>query len=112
MGSIGKRFSIAAWSSYLVLIITGILKTPSDMYLDFSSDLGFYLSLKHLMVAAVIIIGITIAVFIIPRMNDVLLHPGEKPSEEFIRINKRLHNFALVNTILGLAILLVSSFLW
>jgi len=41
MGMIAKKFTITAWSAIIVLIITGILKTPSDMYFDTSMSTDY-----------------------------------------------------------------------
>lgn len=42
-GIVAKRFSIIAWSSILVLIITGLLKTPSSLLLATTSNFGVIL---------------------------------------------------------------------
>jgi copper resistance protein D len=112
LGSIGKRFSITAWSSYLVLIITGYIKTPDGMLLAFDSDFGMYLSIKHIAMILLILSGLVIALYIVPRMRAAMPKGGEKPADEFIRRSKQLHNFALFNTLLGIFIFLLSSLLW
>lgn len=112
MGFVAKRFSIVAWTSIVVLIITGLLKTPSDMLFDTSSDIGIFLTIKLVSVIAVLIIGLFIGLKIVPAMRKVTPAPGEKPSDDFVKYSGQLDRLALINTILGVLILLWASFLW
>lgn len=85
LGVIAKRFSITAWSAILVLIITGLLKTPGDMLFDTSSDMGLTLTFKHLLVLAVVIVGLVIALVVVPKMRQSTPKPGEASSADFIK---------------------------
>lgn len=112
LGIVAKRFSIAAWSSIVVLLITGYLKTPSEMLFDASSDMGFTLLIKHLLIVGVILVGLVIGLYVVPRMGRNAPKPGEAPSGDFIRYQKRLHALATTNLILGLFVLVCASMLW
>lgn len=112
LGEIGKRFSIIAWTSYLVLIITGYIKTPDGMLLSFDEGFGFYLSLKHIAMILLLISGLIIGILIVPRMLAASPRNGEKPADEFFRKTKQLHYFTYFNTFLGIIIILLSSMLW
>lgn len=111
-GIIAKRFSITAWSCLIVLIITGILKTPSNMFFDTVTDMGMYLTIKHVLIILIIIFGLIIALIIVPKMRSSAPKQEEKPSEEFIKYSKRLHKVALLNTFLGILVLVYASMLW
>ncbi len=108
-GIIAQRFTIAAWSSIIVLIITGLIKTPSSMLLNFTI---LPLTLKHILIIAAVIVGLIIAFAVVPKLKASSPAPGQKPSDEFIANQKKLNGLALVNTFLGILILLLASFLW
>jgi len=112
MGTAAKRFSITAWISIIVLIITGLMKTPSDMIFNVSSDMGIILTIKHIFILGVILIGLIIAFKIVPSMRNASPKPGERPTEEYIKHNTRLENYSLTSTILGILIILLAALLW
>ena len=109
---IAKRFSITAWSCIIILIITGLLKTPGDMLFDTSSDIGLALTFKHILILAVVIVGLVIALVVVPKMRQSTPKPGEVPSADFIKYQHQLHNLATTNLILGVLIVLLASMLW
>jgi len=112
MGIIAKKFTITAWSAMLVLIITGILKTPSDMYFDISDNYGIYLFIKHVLFIGAIIVGLVITLVFVPKLKANTPNPGEKPSEEFISYTRKIEHLSKTNLILGIFILISASFLW
>ena len=112
MGMIAKKFTITAWSAIIILIITGILKTPTDMYFDTSTDYGIYLFIKHLLVIAAIIVGLVITIVFVPGLKANSPKPGEMPSAEFISYSKRIEKFSKTNLVLGILILVCASILW
>ena len=112
MGIIAKKFTITAWSAMLVLIITGILKTPSDMYFDISDNYGIYLFVKHVLFIGAIIVGLVITLVFVPKLKANTPNPGEKPSEEFISYTRKIEHLSKTNLILGIFILISASFLW
>jgi putative copper export protein len=83
MGTAAKRFSITAWISIIVLIITGLLKTPSDMLFDVSSDIGIFLTIKIISVIGVVIIGLIIALKLVPAMRKSMPQAGSKTLRGF-----------------------------
>jgi copper resistance protein D len=111
-GIIAKRFSITAWSCLIILIITGIIKTPSNMYFNTASDMGLYLTIKHGLIILMIILGLAIGLIIGPRMRASAPKQGEKPSGEFLKHSKQLHRVAMLNTLLGILVLVYASMLW
>lgn len=112
MSIISKRFSITAWICILLLVVTGIFKTPSDMYFDISSDFGLILTIKHILILMVIIGGLIIAFAIVPELRKNSPVPGQAPSEEFIKQQKKLSNVATINLVLGIIIVVCASALW
>ena len=111
-GIIAKRFSLTAWTCIILLLITGYLKTPDGLLFDTSSEMGRILTIKHLLVAAVIIVGLFIAFYVVPNMRKNAPKPGEAPSTQFISYQKKLSSLATTNLILGLLVLAYASMLW
>ena len=112
MGMIAKKFTITAWSAIIILIITGILKTPSDMYFDTSDEWGIFLFVKHVLIIASIIVGLVITLIYVPRLKVNSPKPGEKPSDEFESYSKKIENLSKTNLVLGILILISASWLW
>jgi putative copper resistance protein D len=111
-GVVAKRFSITGWISLGVLVITGYIKTPERMLYDFSYSLGQFLAVKHTIVILIIIVGLAIAFNVLPNLRKHSPKPGEAPSAEFLRYQKRLGTLAKVNLVLGLLVLALASMLW
>jgi uncharacterized membrane protein len=109
---IAKRFSIAGWSSVIVLLVTGYLKTPDGMLFDASSDLGLTLFLKHVFVIIMIIVGLVIVFYVVPNLQKSAPKPGEKPNMDFIGSQKKLKMLGNMNLVLGLLVLVSASMLW
>jgi uncharacterized membrane protein len=110
-GIIAKRFSLTAWTCIVILLITGFLRTPKSMLFDTSSDIGRMLVLKHLLIVFAIIIGLTIALYVVPTMRRNSPKPGEAPSADFMNAQKKLSVLGWINLIFGLLILLSASML-
>jgi uncharacterized membrane protein len=109
---IGKRFSMFAWICILTLIITGYIKTPAPMLFDFRSETGLALGVKHILVLAILGVGLTIGLVAIPRMRKNAPSPGEAPSTGFLSAQKLVHDLAMVNTLLGVGTVICASLLW
>jgi len=112
MGMIAKKFTITAWSAIFILIITGILKTPSDMYFDTSDEYSICLFIKHLLIIGTIIVGLVITFIYVPGLKVNTPRPGEKPSAEFTSYSKKIERFSKTNLVLGILILICASLLW
>ena len=112
MGMIAKKFTITAWSTIIILIITGILKTPGDMYFDTSSEWGIFLLIKHILFIVSIIVGLVITLVFVPGLKANTPKPGEMPSAEFISYSKKIENLSKTNLVLGILILVFASMLW
>lgn len=112
MGIIAKKFTITAWSAIIILIITGILKTPADMYFDTSDEYEIYLFIKHVLVILTIIVGLIITFVYVPGLKANSPKPGEMPSAEFISYTKKIEHLSRTNLILGILILIFAAWLW
>jgi len=112
MGIIAKKFTITAWSTIIILIITGILKTPSDMYFDTSDEYGIYLLIKHVLMIGSIMVGLVITLVYVPGLKANSPEPGEKPSAEFESYSKKIENLSKTNLVIGILILICASWLW
>ncbi len=111
-GAIAKRFSVVAWSSIITLLITGILKTPSDLMFDTVSDMGRILLVKQIFFVLVVIVGLSIGLYVVPNMHKNAPQPGQGPSPEFLGFQQRLSRLAMTNFVLGLLIVACASMLW
>ena len=112
VGMIAKKFTITAWSSILVLIITGLLKTPSDMLFDASTEFGIFLLIKHILVIIVIITGLIITLVFVPGLKASAPKPGEQPSDKFNSYQKKIELMSKTNLVIGIFILICASWLW
>lgn len=108
-GIVAKRFTIAAWSSTIVLIVTGLIKAPSDALFDLSTHFSLWLAIKHLLIVLMIIGGLLITFGLAPKMSRLAPKPGEAPSPEFIKSQVMLSNISFFNMIFGLLVLLSTA---
>ena len=108
-GAVAKRFSILAWSSVIVLIITGILKTPPGMMFAPQSHYGGVLLIKHILILIGIIIGLNISLGVAPKLRKLAPKTGEAPSAEFLSAQKKLKTLSTTNMIIGICIVIVIS---
>lgn len=106
MAAISKRFTIIAWSSIVVLAITGYQKTPPGMLFDTTVDYGITLTIKHVLFLALIVIASFIMFVFVPKINALAPKPGERPSEEFLQAQKMVPRLSLTGLFLGIAVLL------
>lgn len=111
-GMIAKKFTIAAWSSIIVLVITGLLKTPSDMMFNTNVDFGTILMIKHILVIVIIITGLIITLVYVPGLKANAPKPGEQPSAKFVSYRKKIEMLSRTNLVIGILILLCASWLW
>jgi uncharacterized membrane protein len=111
-GIIAKRFSIMAWGSIITLLVTGFLKTPSDLLFDTTSEMGQVLLVKHLLIALILIVGVTIGAYVVPNMRKRAPAPGQAPTPEFMAFRDRLGRLATINLVLGVLVVFCASMLW
>jgi copper transport protein len=109
LGVVAKRFTLIAWGSVAILLITGLLKTPGGMLLDTSTEFGRLLLVKHILFALMILIGGIITFGVAPRLRSFAPGAGERPSESFVAAQRRLEFLSGTNMILGIAVLLIIS---
>lgn len=105
MGAMAKRFTIMSWLSVLILLVTGILKTPSSMLFDTVSSYGLILTVKHVMIILMIIFGLMITLVFAPKLRRYIPSPGNGPAPEFIAAQNGIKIFSSLNTLLGLGVL-------
>lgn len=105
MGAAGKRFAILSWSSVLILLITGYMKTPSGMLFEPSTGYGLTLTVKHLAILVMMIVGIYISMVIVPKLGTLAPKAGEPPSAAFIKVQKSLPVLSITNMVLGVVVL-------
>jgi uncharacterized membrane protein len=105
LGAAAGRFVIFAWSSIVILLITGYVKTPDGMLFDMSDSYGTALTVKHVAFLAMIIIGILLSLVLVPKMKKLAPQPGEGPSGEFMQLQKKMSLLATVNMLLGIVAL-------
>jgi uncharacterized membrane protein len=106
MGAVSKRFTILAWSSIVVILITGYLKTPTGMLFNTTETYGITLTVKHVLVLTMVVLAFLIMVVVVPKVNALAPKAGEKPSSEFIQAQKLLPRLSVTATLLGIVVLL------
>jgi uncharacterized membrane protein len=106
MGVAATRFTTVAWTSAVILVVTGLLKTPAGRLMDFGSRFGTALAVKHLLIVAMIVIGLVISLGVVPKLKSLAPAPGQPPSEALVRAQGRLDLLSAINTVLGLLVLL------
>ena len=108
-GAVTKRFTIVAWTSVVVLIITGIILGSFEEASEMSDNVPIALKIKHILFLLMIIIGLVMTFILGPKMKKLAPKPGEKPSPEFPKVQKRISSLALINMILGILVLLANA---
>lgn len=109
LGVVAKRFTIIAWLSTLLLIVTGLLKTPTGLLFDPGSTYGLILLLKHIAFGIMIVIGLVITFGIAPKLRSFAPAEGGRPSDDFLRAQKRVGALSGVNMVLGILVLFLIS---
>ncbi len=105
MAVVAKRFTIVAWTSVAVLLVTGLLKTPEGTLFSTASDYGVILLVKHVLFALMIVVGAIITFGFAPKLRAFAPNPGKAPSSEFLRAQKGVEILSATNTVLGLLVL-------
>jgi uncharacterized membrane protein len=105
MGGVAKRFTMVAWTSTAVLLVTGFMKAPSQYLFDGSTTYGVLLAVKHALIALMIVVGVVITFFVAPRLRALAPAPGQAPSPALAAAARNLDALSAINTILGLAVL-------
>jgi uncharacterized membrane protein len=109
MGSIAKRFTALAWSSVVILALTGFAKAPEGLLGDTTTDVGVLLTVKLALFAGMVVVGLVITFGVAPKLGG--LAPGAAPTPAFLKAQKALDALSAVNALFGLAILgIVSAF--
>ena len=109
MGENAKRFSVIAWTSIGLLIVTGLMQLDADTFFDFSTDFGTFLTLKLITVSIMIIIGLYITLLLAPKIRKLAPTEGDAPTLEFLNLQKRLPLLIRTNMILGILVLFFVS---
>jgi uncharacterized membrane protein len=106
MGAAAARFTTVAWTSVVILVVTGLLRTPAGRLMDFGSQYGVALAVKHLLIVAMIVIGLVISLGVVPKLKSLAPAPGQLPPAAFVAAQGRLDLLSAINTVLGLLVLL------
>jgi len=109
LGAVTKRFTFLAWGSIIILVITGLIKTPSQMLLNVSSAWGMKLTIKHILVLSMVVVGLLMTFWLGPKMQSLSPSSGEQPGSGFLKVQKQLSVLARINSILGVLVLLLSA---
>jgi uncharacterized membrane protein len=108
-GAVVKRFLILVWGSVIVLIITGLYKTPEQFLFYPESRFGLWLTVKHAAIILMIIFGLIITFVVSPKLRTLAPKPGEQPSAEFVNAQKNMSLIARTNMVLGIIVLFCVS---
>jgi len=107
MGVAAKRFTMVAWTSTIILLVTGFLKTPSQHLFDTSTTYGTLLLVKHVVIALMIVVGIVITFVVAPKLRSLAPAPGQPPSAGLVAAQGNLNVLSAINTVLGLVVLVL-----
>jgi len=111
MGAAGQRFTPLVWVSIAVLLVTGFFKTPSGMLFSLASTYGILLTVKHLVVLLMVVNAVLITFVFSPKMVQLALPPGERPPPELGKVQGQMEKVGLLNTFLGVLLLLLVALL-
>ncbi len=108
-GAIVKRFLIIVWASIIILLLTGLYKTPQSMLFNPEVRFGLWLTIKHIVILLMIFFGLLITFVLSPKLRKLAPKPGEQPSQEFIKTQKNMTLVARTNMTLGIIVLFCVS---
>ncbi|OGU29925.1 MAG: hypothetical protein A2057_05460 [Ignavibacteria bacterium GWA2_35_9] len=108
-GAIVKRFLIIVWISVIVLLLTGLYKTPSYLLFNPESGFGLWLTVKHIAILLMILFGLLITFVVSPKLRKLAPKPGDQPLPEFIKAQKNMTLLARTNMTLGIIVLFCVS---
>lgn len=105
VGQVLNRFLYLAWISILILIVTGIFTaTPTNL------NYGILLSIKHIIVTAMVIIVAIISFILFPKLRKFISQTGSmKLSSEITELLGRIVLLVKFNLILGIIVLLITA---
>jgi len=104
MNGIIKKFSILAWTSIIVIFVTGIMKIIPGIEAQY---LPISIVAKIVLAISMVLIGIYISFVLGPRLEKT------GPSAEGLIIKKKINHLATLNLILGVIIIFISAgFSW
>jgi len=106
-----KRFAVLAAGSIVVLVFTGLMRTPSGLMFNLSTIYGTALTIKHLVISVMIVIGLVISFWLGPKVKSLTPAPGEQPSAGFLKIQSQITTFARINMVLGVLVLFLAGIL-
>lgn len=111
MTSVARRFTALAWTSVVLLALTGFLKTPDGLLGDTTTDVGLLLTVKLALFGGMVAVGLVITFGVAPRLAALAPAPGAAPGPGFLKAQKALDALSAFNALLGLVVLgIVSTF--
>ena len=112
MGGLSKRFTKVAWTSIILLILTGGMQIQPGTLFDFSSQYGTFITIKISSALVMILIALYITLSLFPKIGKLAPAPGEEPSEEFIILQGRIPMLVKINLLLGILVIFSVSMLY
>ncbi len=112
MGGLSKRFTRVAWTSIILLILTGGMQIQPGTLFDFSSQYGTFLTIKLSSALIMILVALYITFSLFPKVRKLAPAPGEEPSAEFISLQGRIPMLVKINVILGILVIFSVSMLY
>lgn len=104
-GQIMGRFSMLAWISAGLIVLTGILKIIRLGMPVFQTSLGHVIEFKVLVAIVMITLGIIISRRLLPKMGALAQQDGPPPLEEMQALQSRVELLGKINLLLGLLVL-------
>jgi len=109
-GTVSPRFSRLSWSAIGILVLSGLLKFPH--YSPFEDmTYGITLSVKLVLVILMIVNGLWATYNLNPKLQSLAPYPGDSPSSEFLKTQKKLSTIFTINMVLGIVVLFLASML-
>ena len=88
MGSVAKRFTALAWTSTLLLAVTGLLKSPEGLLGDTTTDVGLLLTVKVALFGVMVVVGAVITFAVAPKLVALAPAPGSTPSPAYVKAQR------------------------
>ena len=110
LGAALKRYMPLALGAIVLLLVSGIGVTLFGN-LNFSHSIKMVMGIKHLFVAVMVVVGLTVPFVLSPRMQKLAPAPGTPPSAAFLSTQKMVGLLSMINMILGIVVLAFSALL-
>lgn len=106
--NVSGKFSLFAWPSVAILLITGFIKLPEGLLGNFTGHYGAILHVKLLLVFIMIALGLYLTVYLGSKVKKI--SPDQQNSAELLKLQKVMPVLSMSITLLGVVVLLLISF--